>query len=159
MTIIINLFNRHMDHRIFGKELTNLADADINRYKRNYSFLHADRLRDYSVNLKQGSNTNRLNNRSHVETKPTDPKLELTDPQMVPEYFFENMQFLRNKERQSHKLTNYIPTHKTVSEHSRAKLIDWLSELHYKYKMFPETIFTITSIIDQYLSVKEVPPS
>jgi hypothetical protein len=116
-----------MDHRIFGKELTNLADTDLNRYKRNYSFLHADRLRDHSVNLKQGNNTNRLNNRSHVEQKLPEPKLELTDPQMVPEYFFENMQFLRNKEKQSHKLINYIPAHKTVSEQSRAKLIDWLS--------------------------------
>lgn len=75
---------------------------------------------------------------------------------MVPDYFFENMQFLKSKEKQSYKLINYIPTHKTVSEQSRAKLIDWLCELHYKYKMFPETIFTITSLIDQYLSVKEV---
>lgn len=75
---------------------------------------------------------------------------------MVPEYFFENMQFLRSREKQSFKLVNYIPTHKTVSEQSRAKLIDWLSELHYKYKMFPETLFTIVSLIDQYLSVKEV---
>jgi G2/mitotic-specific cyclin 1/2 len=78
---------------------------------------------------------------------------------MVPEYFFDNMQFLRIKEKQSHKLINYIPSHKTVSEQSRSKLIDWLSELHYKYKMFPDTLFMIASLIDQYLSVKEVPLS
>ena len=76
---------------------------------------------------------------------------------MVPEYFSENMHFLKSREKQCHKLNDYIPSHKTVSEQSRAKLIDWLSELHYKYKMFPETLFTITSLIDQYLAVKEVP--
>lgn len=116
-----------MDNRIFGKELTNLAEHDLNRYKRNYSFLHAERLRDHSLNLKQGNVTNRLNNRTHVEHKLPEIKLELTDPQMVPEYFSENLQFLKSREKQSYKLTDYIPTHKTVSEQSRAKLFDWLS--------------------------------
>jgi cyclin B len=69
------------------------------------------------------------------------------------------MQFLKSKEKETHKLNNYVGTHKTVSEQSRAKLIDWLSELHYKYKMFPETIFTVVSLVDQYLSAKEIPLS
>jgi len=69
------------------------------------------------------------------------------------------MQFMKQKEKETYSLTNYIPTHKTISEQSRAKLIDWLSELHYKYKMFPETIFTIVSLVDQYLSLKEIPLS
>lgn len=148
-----------MDSRIFGKDVTNMADQDINRYKRNYSFLHGERLRDLSLNHKHGNVTNRLNNRTQVEQKAPEIKLEITDPQMVPEYFSENLQFLKSREKQCYKLHDYIPTHKTVSEHSRAKLIDWLSELHYKYKMFPETLFTIISLIDQYLSVKEVPLS
>lgn len=63
---------------------------------------------------------------------------------------------MKRKEKQGYKLTNYLLTHKTVSEQSRAKLIDWLCSLHYKYKMFPETLYTIVSIIDQYLSLKEV---
>ena len=76
---------------------------------------------------------------------------------MVPDYFMENLQFMMEQERSTYKLTNYIPTHKTVSENSRTKLIDWLIELHFKFKMFPETIFTIVSLIDQYLSAREVP--
>jgi hypothetical protein len=146
-----------MDSRIFGKDVTNLADHDHNRYKRNYSFLHGDRLRDLSLNPKHPNITARLNNKTQAEVKPVEIKLEISDPQMVPEYFSENMHFLKSREKQCHKLTDYIPSHKTVSEQSRAKLIDWLSELHYKYKMFPETLFTITSLIDQYLAVKEVP--
>lgn len=46
---------------------------------------------------------------------------------------------------------------RSVSENSRAKLIDWLCELHFKYKMFPETIFTVVTLIDRYLSAKSVP--
>lgn len=55
-----------MDHRMFGKEITNLAEGDLNRYKRNHSFLHNDRLRDHSLNIKPGNITNRLNNKSYV---------------------------------------------------------------------------------------------
>lgn len=78
---------------------------------------------------------------------------------MVPEYFVENLQFLMEQEHATYRLTNYIPTHKTVSEQARAKLIDWLSELHYKFKMFPETIFTMVALVDTYLSAREVPLS
>lgn len=106
-----------MDARIFGKEITNL-EPEANRSKRNYSFAMGDRP------LLQGLGKGQLN-----KTLPhqAELKLEITDPQMVPEYFFENMQFLRSREKLSHRLTNYIPTHKTVSEQSRAKLLDWLS--------------------------------
>lgn len=138
-----------MDARIFGKEITNInIEQEGNRAKRNYSFAMGDRPQLQALSKGQ------LN-----KTLPhqVELKLEITDPQMVPEYFFENMQFLRNREKSTHKLSNYIPTHKTVSEQSRAKLLDWLSELHYKYKMFPETIFTIAALVDQYLAVKDVP--
>ena len=36
-------------------------------------------------------------------------------------------------------------------------MIDWLAELHYKYKMFPETLFTMITLVDRYLSAKHVP--
>lgn len=82
--------------RIFGKEITNLVEAESHRYKRNYSYLHADRLRDHSL----GCAPNRANLSQRVSVKPLAPKAEakaieqtlaeklnITDPQMVPEYF------------------------------------------------------------------------
>lgn len=35
-----------MEHRVFGRELTNLMEREQLRYKRNYSLLHQDRLKD-----------------------------------------------------------------------------------------------------------------
>lgn len=75
---------------------------------------------------------------------------------MVPDYINDNFQFLVAQEETHPPMGNYISGHRSVSETSRAKLIDWLSELHYKYKMFPETIFTIVTLVDRYLSAKEV---
>lgn len=42
-----------MEQRIFGRELTNLLEADLNRYKRNHSFMHPERSRDHSLALRQ----------------------------------------------------------------------------------------------------------
>jgi len=63
--------------------------------------------------------------------------LPKNNPQMVPEYFIENLNFLRSKELEHHKPKNYILEHKSVSEIERSKLVDWVAKLHYKYKMFP----------------------
>ena len=32
--------------------------------------------------------------------------------------------------------------------------MDWLSKLHYRFKMSPETLFTVVSYVDQYLQVR-----
>lgn len=36
----------------------------------------------------------------------------------------------------------------------RGILLDWLIDLHHKYKMFPQTLYITTMIIDKYLSKK-----
>ena len=76
---------------------------------------------------------------------------------MVTEYFDENIHYLISQEKVFPALGNYVGSQKAISENSRAKLIDWLAELHYKYKMFPETLFTIVTLVDRFLSAKTVP--
>ena len=80
--IILLSSNRHMEHRIFGRELTNLAEQEQLRAKRNYSFLHNDKLRDSKATLSARSRNLLMPSTKHQEQK-TAP----TDPQMVPEYF------------------------------------------------------------------------
>ena len=38
----------------------------------------------------------------------------------------------------------------------RGILLDWLVDLHFKFKMFPETLYAMTMIMDKYLSIKPV---
>lgn len=38
-----------------------------------------------------------------------------------------------------------------ISEKYRQYLVDWLAELHYKFKMWPETLYVTVGIIDQTL--------
>jgi type III secretion system FlhB-like substrate exporter len=38
-----------------------------------------------------------------------------------------------------------------VNEKMRAILIDWLVEVHLKFKLVPETLYLTVSLIDKYL--------
>lgn len=38
----------------------------------------------------------------------------------------------------------------------RTILLDWIVDIHLKFKMFPQTLFIITAIIDKYLSIRNV---
>jgi cyclin B len=43
-----------------------------------------------------------------------------------------------------------------INERMRAILVDWLVEVHLKFKLVPETLYLTVNLIDRYLSVKEV---
>jgi hypothetical protein len=38
-----------------------------------------------------------------------------------------------------------------INEKMRAILVDWLIEVHYKFKLMPETLFLTINLIDRYL--------
>jgi hypothetical protein len=138
---------------MFGKELTNLAPPNP-RGKNSYSHIHAEKVKDRSLNpLKPIPHKHNLSLglKDHQEALP-----DIHDPQMVPEYFSENIRFLRKQEEESFRAGNYLSSCKHLSEQERGKLIDWMAKLHLKFKMFPETLFAMVSLADQYLSRKEV---
>jgi len=51
---------------------------------------------------------------------------------------------------------DYMESQKEINGKMRAILIDWLIEVHMKYKMRVETLFLACSIIDRYLSAVQV---
>ena len=40
-----------------------------------------------------------------------------------------------------------------ISDKYRQYLVDWLAELHYKFKMWPETLYVAIGIMDHYLAI------
>lgn len=50
----------------------------------------------------------------------------------------------------------YMKTQPDVNEKMRAILIDWLIEVHFKFKLLPETLFITVNLIDRYLEKKEM---
>jgi hypothetical protein len=45
----------------------------------------------------------------------------------------------------------YMTRQNDINEKMRAILIDWLIEVHYKFKLLPETLFLTVNLIDRYL--------
>lgn len=58
------------------------------------------------------------------------------------------------QETQEYNLTNYMKEQPNVTEKMRGILLDWIAELHYKFKMFPQTLYATAMIIDKYCSKK-----
>eukprot|EP00801_Mesodinium_rubrum_P004536 Mrub_04539.p1 GENE.Mrub_04539~~Mrub_04539.p1 ORF type:complete len:391 (+),score=129.13 Mrub_04539:53-1174(+) len=52
--------------------------------------------------------------------------------------------------------SNYMKTQSDINEKMRGILIDWLIEVHLKFKLLPETLYLTISTIDRYLSVADV---
>jgi cyclin B len=46
----------------------------------------------------------------------------------------------------------YMKKQTDINESMRAILIDWLVDVHIKFKLLPETLFLTVNLIDRYLS-------
>ena len=56
------------------------------------------------------------------------------------------------KEEDSHLVRpNYMEQQNDINEKMRAILVDWLVEVHLKFKLVPETLYLTISLIDRYL--------
>lgn len=51
---------------------------------------------------------------------------------------------------------NYMFSQKDINEKMRAILVDWIIEVHLKFKLLPETLFITINLIDRYLSLVSI---
>lgn len=51
---------------------------------------------------------------------------------------------------------NYMVLQTKIDEQIRSTLIDWLIQIHYNFKLWPETLFLTVNMIDRYFSVAQV---
>ena len=83
-----------------------------------------------------------------------DVKPQPKDTQFVDDYFEDCFTFMMQKEDKTYKLQNYMSSQLDINEKMRGILLDWIIDLHHKFKMFPQTLYATTMIIDLYLSKK-----
>ena len=46
----------------------------------------------------------------------------------------------------------YMTKQPKISETNRSTLIDWIIQIHYNFKLLPETLFLAVNLIDRYFS-------
>ncbi|GAA5900356.1 hypothetical protein JCM8208_005337 [Rhodotorula glutinis] len=99
---------------------------------------------------------------TEVEARPKDYGWEdldegdEEDPLMVSAYVVEVYDYLRELELTTMPDPDYMSTQNEVTWKMRGILIDWLVEIHTKFRLLPETIFLAVNIIDRFLSVRVV---
>lgn len=77
-------------------------------------------------------------------------------PEEVSEYADRILAHMQLNESKFLASYGYMKAQEDVNEKMRAILIDWLIDVHYKFKLLPETLFIAVNLIDRYLEIKNM---
>ncbi|WIA29322.1 hypothetical protein OEZ86_011827 [Tetradesmus obliquus] len=72
------------------------------------------------------------------------------------EYVNDVYAYFRRVEPKFRAPANYMENQPDINEKMRAILIDWLVEVHLKFKLMPESLFLTINLIDRYLAARQV---
>ncbi|KAK7529057.1 G2/mitotic-specific cyclin CYB1 [Phyllosticta citriasiana] len=81
---------------------------------------------------------------------------DANDPLMVSEYVCEIFDYLKELEIVTMANPKYMDNQTELEWKMRGILVDWLLEVHTRFRLLPETLFLAVNIIDRFLSRKIV---
>lgn len=81
---------------------------------------------------------------------------DLDDPLMAAEYVVEIFDYLQELELLTLPNPQYIEHQPDLEWKMRGILVDWLIEVHTRFRLLPETLFLAVNIIDRFLSAEVV---
>ncbi|OMJ92053.1 hypothetical protein SteCoe_5257 [Stentor coeruleus] len=90
------------------------------------------------------------------ENLPQPIAISTQNPQLVKIYSNEIFEFLEATEEETLIKGDYFLLHTEINHTSRAFLIDWLVNIHAKFKLYQETLYITVNLIDRYLSKRMV---
>ena len=100
---------------------------------------------------------NNLNINNIIIKSNNDILLPKYDLQFAEEYQEEIIPYLISLENEKRINPNYMSKQNDINEKMRMILIDWLIEVHLKFKLLPETLFLTINFIDRYLQNNQTP--
>lgn len=89
------------------------------------------------------------------EAKDLDTE-DIDDPLMVAEYVHEIFDYMKELEITTMPNPDYMKNQDELEWKMRGILVDWLLEVHTRFRLLPETLFLAVNIIDRFLSNKVV---
>jgi len=81
---------------------------------------------------------------------------DMDDPLMVAEYVHEIFDYMKELEQATLPNPNYMEKQTELEWKMRGILVDWLLEVHTRFRLLTETLFLAVNIIDRFLSCKVV---
>ena len=98
------------------------------------------------------------NSNSYQHTGQVDniDERDADDPLCATEYVQEMYEYFRMKEASTSVRPVFMESQPHINERMRSILVDWLVEVHLKFKLVPETLYLTVNLIDRFLERKEV---
>ncbi|PWY80620.1 A/B/D/E cyclin [Aspergillus heteromorphus CBS 117.55] len=81
---------------------------------------------------------------------------DLDDPLMAAEYVVDIFEYLKDLELETLPNPDYIEHQPDLEWKMRGILVDWLIEVHTRFRLLPETLFLAVNLIDRFLSAEVV---
>jgi len=81
---------------------------------------------------------------------------EKGNPQGIFQYSSNILKNMKNNEIKYIPKPNFLNSQNDINYKMRAILIDWLIDVHVKFKLVPKTIFLTVNILDRFLSLKSI---
>lgn len=91
-----------------------------------------------------------------LEEIPNIDKGDTLDAQAMAEYVEDIYQYLFDIEKPLMPTMNYMDRQPYLSWKHRGILVDWIVQVHYRFKMVPETLFMAVNFLDRFLGLQEV---
>ncbi|CAJ1333242.1 unnamed protein product [Effrenium voratum] len=85
-----------------------------------------------------------------------DDPMDVEDPQNVGEYVKDIYSHMLSVEAIFQPRPHYISQQREINAKMRAILVDWLVEVHMKYRLRKETLFMAVNLVDRFLSLRQV---
>jgi cyclin B len=162
--------------RAFGRDLTNVTNPDAGgkggNTKASRGSLAADAQQLTSTSSIPALPLASRGSDSGVEGRPSSARTssataynrreaddidarDSNNPLMVTDYVKDIYDNMRHKEADAVSAT-YMQRQPHINEKMRAILIDWLVEVHQKFRCVPETLYLTINLIDRYLELEQV---
>ena len=93
-----------------------------------------------------------------VEQNRTDEDIEdeMFDTSMVAEYGDDIFDYMRDLEERMRPNPYYMESQAEIQWSMRSVLMDWLTQVHCRFQLLPETLFLAVNYVDRFLSCKVV---
>ena len=108
------------------------------------------------VPLQRSAFVTNANSYQHTGQVDNIDERDAEDPLCVTEYVSDMYEHFRSKELSTSVRPTFMENQPHINERMRSILVDWLVEVHLKFKLVPETLYLTVNLIDRYLERKEV---
>ena len=86
-------------------------------------------------------------------------QMDLRNPQLASEYapqIYQNMRQEESRLKVSPSYLKEVQLPNEVKDTSRAFLVEWIIDVHRKFRLVPETLYVTVFLIDRFLSLKQI---